>query len=105
MQRAIDTDSLSVHREYTIAYEWTDESRLDRIDIVISSPRFVLAVENKVWAREHGEQTRSYWDWLNRLTIRKAGLFLSPSGFPPASEAFKAVSYLELLSCFLEGLR
>jgi hypothetical protein len=104
IRRAIDADSLSVHREYTIAYEWTDESRLDRIDIVISSPRFVLAVENKVWAREHSEQTRSYWDWLSRLPVRKAGIFLSPSGFPPASDAFKAVSYLELLACFLEGL-
>ena len=104
IRRAIDADSLSVHREYTIAYEWTDESRLDRIDIVISSPRFVLAVENKVWAREHSEQTRSYWDWLSRLPVRRAGIFLSPSGFPPASDAFKAVSYLELLACFLEGL-
>ncbi len=105
IRRAIDTDSLSVHREYTIAFEWTDESRLDRIDIVISSPRFVLAVENKLWAREHGEQTRRYWDWLSCLTVRRAGLFLSPSGFPPASEGFKAMSYLELLSCFLEGFQ
>jgi hypothetical protein len=93
----------------------------------MSSPRFVLAVENKVLAREHGEQTRRYWDWLSKLApvstnpgqdqstkpgqfqshlkFLSAGLFLSPSGFPPASGHFKALSYLELLSCFLEDLR
>lgn len=127
IRQAINTDSLSVRREYTIAYEWTDESRLDRIDVVVSSPRFVLAIENKVLAREHGEQTRRYWDWLSELApvstkpeqdqstkpgrvqsplkFRSAGIFLSPSGFPPASEHFKALSYLDLLSCFLGGLR
>ena len=53
--------------------------------------------------KEHGEQTRRYWDWLSRLPILRAGIFLSPSGFPPAADAFKALSYLELLSCLLEG--
>jgi hypothetical protein len=105
IRRAIDADALSVHREYTIAYEWTEESRLDRIDLVVSSPRFVLAIENKVRAKEHGEQTRRYWDWLSGLplTLLRAGIFLSPSGFPPASDAFRALSYLELFSCLLEG--
>lgn len=105
IRRAIDADDLSVRREYTIAYEWTEESRLDRIDLVVSSPHFVLAIENKVRAKEHGEQTRRYWDWLSHLprTVRGAGIFLSPSGFPPASDDFRALSYLELLSCLLEG--
>lgn len=103
LRAALAADSVSVRREYTIAYEWAPEQPLDRIDLVISSPRFVLAIENKVRAREHDEQTRRYWDWLSRLPILHAGLFLSPSGSPPASEAFTPMSYLELLSCLLEG--
>jgi hypothetical protein len=95
--------SLSVRREYTIRREWTNEDSLARIDIVVTSPTFVLAVENKVEAREHGEQTHVYWDWLAPLQCLRAGLLLSPAGFPAACEDFKALTYLELLGCLLEG--
>lgn len=95
--------ALSVRREYTIAREWTNEDRLARIDIVVTSPTFVLAIENKVEAREHGEQTRVYWDWLAPLHCLRAGLLLSPEGFPAACEEFAALTYLELLACLLEG--
>jgi hypothetical protein len=102
---ALKSDTLSVRREYTIADEWTDEDRLERIDLVVSGPRFILAIENKLWALEHGEQTQRYWDWLDGLPehILRAGIFLSPSGMPPASQSFRAMSYLELLSCLLEA--
>jgi len=100
---AIQNDSLCVRTDYTIAREWTDEQRLDRIDIVISSSRCVLAIENKIMAREHDAQTESYWAWLQPLQLLRGGMFLSPSGLPPMSQDFHAISYLELLSCLLEG--
>jgi hypothetical protein len=102
-QEAIANDSLSVRTEYTIAREWTKEQRLDRIDIVVSGPRCVLAIENKIRAREHDAQTKSYWAWLEPLPLLRGGLFLSPSGLPPLSLGFRAISYLDLLSCLLEG--
>ena len=89
--------------EYTIAREWTAEDRLDRIDIVVSGPRCVLAIENKIRAREHDAQTESYWQWLEPLRLLRGGLFLSPGGLPALSPHFHAISYLELLSCLLEG--
>lgn len=100
---AAASGALSVRREYTIAREWTSEDRLARIDIVVTSPTFVLAIENKVEAREHGEQTRVYWDWLAPLHCLRAGLLLSPEGFPAACEEFAALTYLELLASLLEG--
>lgn len=102
-QEAIANDSLCVRTEYTIAREWTEEQRLDRIDIVVSGPRCVLAIENKIWAREHDAQTESYWAWLEPLPLLRGGLFLSPAGLPPLSPGFRAISYLDLLSCLLEG--
>ena len=102
-QEAIAHDSLCVRTEYTIAREWTEEQRLDRIDIVVSGPRCVLAIENKIGAREHDAQTESYWAWLNPLPLLRGGLFLSPAGLPPISPGFRAISYLDLLSCLLEG--
>jgi hypothetical protein len=68
-QEALANDSLSVRTEYTIAREWTDEKRLDRIDIVVSGPRCVLVIENKIRAREHDAQTRSCWAWLDPLPL------------------------------------
>jgi hypothetical protein len=102
-KEAIANDSLRVRTEYTIGREWTEEERLDRIDIVISGPRCVLAIENKIWAREHDAQTESYWAWLEPLQLLRSGLFLSPAGLPPMSSGFCAISYLHLLSCLLEG--
>ncbi len=54
-------------------------------------------------AREHDDQTIAYWEWLAGHRVEHAALFLSPAGFPAASENFKPVSYLELLACLLEG--
>lgn len=105
IRAALKMGSIVVRREYTISREWTNEDRLDRIDLVVSSSsrKFVLAIENKVRAREHDEQTRRYWEWLEPLNCLRAGIFLSPAGFPPSSEWFKAISYLDLLPCILEG--
>lgn len=106
IERAIDTTALSVQREYTPAYQWAEESCLDRIDLVVSSPSFLLAIENKVKAKEHAEQTQRYWDWLGSLQppqFLRAGIFLSPSGISPICDDFKPISYLDLLSCLLEG--
>jgi hypothetical protein len=100
---ALANDSLRVRTEYILAREWTEEQRLDRIDIVVSGPRCVLAIENKIRAREHDAQTERYWAWLEPLTCRRGGLFLSPTGLPPLSQGFRAISYLELLGCLLEG--
>jgi len=102
-KESIASDSLCVRTEYTIAREWTAEQRLDRIDIVVSGPRCVLAIENKIRAHEHDGQTDSYWEWLEPLPILRGGLFLSPGGLPPLSQGFRAISYLDLLSCLLEG--
>ncbi len=102
-QESIANDCLCVRTEYTIAREWTEEQRLDRIDIVVSGPRCVLAIENKIRAREHDAQTESYWEWLEPLRLLRGGLFLSPGGLPALSPGFCAISYLELLSCLLEG--
>src|SRR4029453_15493377 len=75
----------------------------DRPDLVISGPGFLLCLENKVSAREHSGQTASYWRWLWKVTGLRGGLFLSPAGLAPASEGFRAVSYMDLLACLLEG--
>ena len=100
---AVATDSLSIRREVKIAREFGNGSDLDRVDITISGPGFVLAIENKVWSREHGDQTQVYWSWLGPMSCLRGGLFLSPSGMTASCPEFKPVSYLELVSCLIEG--
>lgn len=100
--RAVESRCVSVRREYTFGREWTPSASLDRIDIVITGPGFVIAIENKVLAVEHENQTHAYWDWLRGLRGLKAGVFLTPSGIGAACPDFVPVSYLELVSCLLE---
>jgi PD-(D/E)XK nuclease superfamily len=103
LTEAAASSCLSVKREYTIAREWTAEDSTNRPDLVISGPGFVLCIENKVSAQEHSGQTAGYWRWLSQVTGLRGGLFMSPAGLAPASEGFRAVSYMDLLACLLEG--
>jgi hypothetical protein len=103
LSEAAVSGCLSVKREYTIAREWTGEDSTDRLDLVISGPGFVLGFENKIYASEHSGQTVGYERWLKRASGLSGGLYLSPAGLAPASEWFRAVSYMDLLSCLLEG--
>lgn len=99
---AVLRDELSVRREVQIGRFWDeDASALDRIDIVISGRGFVLAIENKVWAREHSRQTETYWEWLSTIPGERAGIFLSPGGGRAASEHFRSLSYQKMAWCFL----
>jgi len=100
---AVADDALSVRRELVIARELAGSDELDRVDIVISGPGFVLAIENKVWAREHSDQTGSYWSWLEGLTGLRGGLFLSPAGVAATSGQFVSISYLDLVVALVDG--
>jgi hypothetical protein len=103
VEGAIQNDMVSVRREYVIGREWTGDDERDRIDILISGPGFVIAVENKIWAQEHSSQTKTYWRWLEPLTSLRAGIFLTPAGYAAECASFHSLSYLGLLSCLLES--
>lgn len=100
--QSIDRDELCVRREVRTGRFWDeDPNALDRVDLVISGRGFILAIENKVWSREHDRQTDTYWDWLQAMPGRKAGIFLSPGGFRAQSEHFVPLSYRKMAWCFL----
>ncbi len=103
LAEAVATESISVRREVVIAKDFEDASDLSRVDIVISGTRFMIAIENKVRSLEHSDQTCAYWDWMQSMTGLKGGLFLSPSGAEASCPSFVSISYLELVSCLLEG--
>lgn len=103
MADAVATDSLSVRREVVISREFGDGDDLARVDITVTGPGFIIAIENKVWSYEHSDQTQTYWDWMEPMRCLKGGLFLSPSGMDARCAKFKPLSYLELVSCLIEG--
>jgi hypothetical protein len=104
IDRNVAKQLVSVRREIVIARELADDfDNLRRIDIVVSGPDFVLAIENKVWTGEHTDQTAAYWEWLEPLTCLRGGILLSPSGATASCPEFKSVSYLDLVSLLLEG--
>jgi len=107
VRTAVDSDCLSVRRELVIGREWSEETSADRLDLMISGPTFVLVIENKLWSPEHPHQTEGYSRWLSQQAGLSGGLsgglFLSPTGALPLSTGFRAVSYMDLLSCLLEA--
>jgi hypothetical protein len=103
IESAVDADLVSVRREMLIARDLGGGDDLCRVDIVVSGPGFVLAIENKVWAHEHWDQTTLYWSWLEPMTCLRAGVFLSPGGLTASSPHFQPVSYLALVAALLEG--
>lgn len=102
IRQAVAAGCISVRREYVVGDEWA-EFGLDRIDLVVSGPDFIIAIENKVWAIEHNGQTSGYWKWLSSLSGQKVGFLLSPRGVAPACSGFETMSYLEFIGCLLEG--
>lgn len=101
---AVKRRLLAVRREVVLGREGLGHATsLSRIDVLVTGPGFALAIENKVRSMEHDGQTKTYAIWLHDLKAMTAGIFLSPSGMPPDSPDFKAMSYLELVSCLLEG--
>lgn len=94
---------ISVRREFVIGRASHDGDARDRVDVVVWGRDFVIAIESKIWSLEHGEQTEVYWRWMEQLPYRRGGLFLSPTGHRPACPSFVPISFLELLSCLLEG--
>lgn len=104
LDEAIHSECLSIRREVVLGREGPGtEADLERIDILISGPGFLLAIENKVWSHEHDGQTHTYWSWLEASSPVRAGLFLTPTGRPAACELFQPLSYASLLDCLLEG--
>jgi hypothetical protein len=100
---ALAERSVAVRREMTIGRDWDGTDVLDRLDIVVSGPGFVLVIENKVDAREHVDQTKRYAKWLARQSGATAGFFLTPDGETAAAGDFISLSYLDFVACLLEG--
>lgn len=98
-------ETISVRREVKLGRESGDYEALDRIDILISGPDFLLGIENKVESQEHGYQTTMYWNWLDELppNVLRGGIFLTPTGSSPSSSHFRSLSYLQLVEALLEA--
>jgi hypothetical protein len=100
---AMATGTISVRREFVYGREWAGTDDLDRIDLLISGPSFVIAIETKLWATEHNEQTVSYWEWLQSVPGLRAGVFLTPTGESASCPDFRPLSFMELLALLLDA--
>lgn len=72
----LDLDTVLVRREW------------QRIDLLIETPQFVIAIENKILSGEHSNQLKRYRDVLERaFPDRKKGyVFLTPEATSPTEE-------------------
>jgi hypothetical protein len=93
----VDLDNVTILREYAFG-----DVNFGRIDLLIQlgdqGERGVIGIENKILASEGDTQTISYATAFDDDFPNKEHylIFLTPDGYSPMSEKFKAVSYAQL---------
>jgi hypothetical protein len=76
-----------------------------RLDILVQSNDWILAIENKVHSMESENQTLDYFNALKKIHGEKlVCLFLSPTGMAAQCTAFRSISYLKFFE-FLVNVR
>jgi hypothetical protein len=81
------------------------------MDLVISCPalRFLLVIENKIWASEQPDQLKRYCDWMESKKDRFANqalFYLTPGGDKPHTSADShcfTLSYHDDISAWLDA--
>jgi hypothetical protein len=81
------------------------------MDLVISCPalRFLLVIENKIWASEQPDQLKRYYDWMESKKDRFANqalFYLTPGGDKPHTSADShcfTLSYHDDISAWLDA--
>lgn len=76
---------------------WRERLKVDVL-ILSTSPPFVVAIENKVKASEHGDQLSTYADRVAKSYVGIPALFvyLTPDGDDPSEANWMAYSYADL---------
>lgn len=105
LERGLAARSITVRREVYLGVEMGSIEAKDRVDLLVASTDFLLAIENKVGTQEHDDQTETYADWLESAPpdVLKGGLFLTVGGERAASARFKGVVYMDVLDGLLEA--
>lgn len=104
----------------TFSNDWTVSSELSfdggRLDIVLQSAKAgkILVIENKINTTDHSNQLRSYRDWLDRPSRKRAYkslrhlVYLTPHGESAQNAlnvSYEALSYKEHIKRWLESCR
>lgn len=81
--------------------------KFGRMDIVITTPNFLIVVENKVDAAERDGQLADYQAWMNSQTgqAKKVIVFLTPSGCQSMTGESRSLSYTSIADAFEVALK
>ncbi len=97
--QASDKEGIEIEREYIF------KSSGKRIDLLITTPDLVIGIENKLYSGESGEQTKFYWDGMQKLLDSDqhkgkfpVGIYLKPEAnqTEPICEGFQLITYSDL---------
>ena len=85
-------------RDYSVAREGENEK--ERIDLFIKAEKWVIVIENKLFAPETGDQLNRYFNYIERKyanTPNRLYFYLTPDGIAPDrdedSKYWKAINY------------
>lgn len=112
----IEHDRGRVERERSVSFREerlaNPEQRDRRPDLVITfeDERFIVVVENKIWAKAGKNQLQDYAAWLQRdyPDWDHLMIFLTPAGIPPEAEGWVVMTYshvVDMLDIVLDAPR
>ncbi|MDI9520446.1 MAG: PD-(D/E)XK nuclease family protein [Bacillota bacterium] len=97
--QASGKEGIEIEKEYVF------KSNGKRIDLLITTPDLVIGIENKLYSGESGEQTKFYWDGMQKLLDldqhkgkSSLGIYLKPevNQSEPICEGFQLITYSDL---------
>jgi len=90
-----------VYREYKI-----DSKKLIDLLIVLDELKIVVLIENKVHSKEHKDQLKSYYDFVERKYPGYfiQAIYLTLSGEDPSDARFYALGYERLVEIITDGM-
>lgn len=103
--RCIGEELIGGEEQVTVEKEVTFSENNRRIDLLISTPNQLIGIENKLYSLEQENQTRDYWNSLQRAVDKDKepkrkclGIYLKPEAntSTPCKE-FKTVTYSRLI--------
>jgi hypothetical protein len=103
--RCVSTNKISNDEEVLVEREYTFGVNGRRIDLLITTSKFLIGIENKLYSGESDEQTKCYWSGMEKLledglhkNKTRLGIYLKPqaNATTPCSNNFQVVTYADL---------
>ncbi len=100
LERDLAARSITVRREVCLGVELGSTEAKDRVDVLVASPEFLLAIKKQVGSAEHDNQRESFAEWLGGAPQE----ILTGGGGLAVPARRKSIVFMDVLDRLLDSL-